>query len=383
MIMGQSTIKIKPWCPFCGQVIAKPQPPPARKLGEFAVGSCQCGAVYASDPTGHNVGAAMVDCLVHACNDDWDLAWELIPEEDYLTGRLENYDEQTNQVAEKRNIDGRLVRGVIYFIRLHQAVSEIVARSGGGNKSGEMAITDSVKGGATPAIEPDRDPKRERQRATKAKVKDLVEAEDVDGLVDLCFDDNKTLRLMQRLLFTPDEEKRWLTAHILGEVCGRVSTRKPSPVSTLLHGLFESCSDSAASNWGAVEAIGEIIAARPDLFGAFTRYLLGYFREPSTRVQVLWAMGTIAGKRPKLIRSMPFYELFDSLESPDPLVRAYGLRLVGRMGASEVRSRVVAQENDKTPVLIYEQGRPFETEIAQLASAALKNIDEQGEGKSE
>ncbi len=65
---------------------------PAQTGRSSQLGRCQCGAVYASDETGHNVGAAMVEALVYACNDDWDLAWSLVPEDDYLTGRLENYD---------------------------------------------------------------------------------------------------------------------------------------------------------------------------------------------------------------------------------------------------------------------------------------------------
>ena len=112
--MAKTTLKTRPWCPFCGQDVARPQYPDKRHLGEFALGSCECGAVYASDPTGFNIGAAIVECLVHACGDNWDLAWDLLPEQDYLTGRIEDYDETTHQVVESRNLDGRIIRGVRY-----------------------------------------------------------------------------------------------------------------------------------------------------------------------------------------------------------------------------------------------------------------------------
>jgi len=49
--MKKGKFKTRPWCPFCGQTIAKPKPPVSRKLGEFTIGSCQCGAVYTCDPT--------------------------------------------------------------------------------------------------------------------------------------------------------------------------------------------------------------------------------------------------------------------------------------------------------------------------------------------
>ena len=115
--MKKQQLKTEPWCPFCGQKIGRPSDAIERKMTEFKVGRCQCGAVYTSDPTGHNVGAAMVETLVFACDNNWDFAWDLMPEDDYLTGRIEDYDEQTHQVVETRNLDGRAVRGVLYFVR--------------------------------------------------------------------------------------------------------------------------------------------------------------------------------------------------------------------------------------------------------------------------
>ncbi len=91
--MPKEQIIVRPWCPFCGQKVGKPSHAPVRKMNEFPVGRCQCGAVYTCDATGHNVGSAIVETLVYACNDNADFAWELMPEDDYLTGRIENYDE--------------------------------------------------------------------------------------------------------------------------------------------------------------------------------------------------------------------------------------------------------------------------------------------------
>ena len=126
--MSKSDIKNPPWCPFCGQKVGRPGDAAERKLNEFPVGECQCGAIYTSDATGHNVGAAMVEALVHACKDNWDFAWELLPEDDYLTGRIENYDEQYHEVMDKGNVDGRPVRGVLYFVRLHTEIKDIASR---------------------------------------------------------------------------------------------------------------------------------------------------------------------------------------------------------------------------------------------------------------
>jgi hypothetical protein len=376
--MSKATIKTRPWCPFCGQDVGKPYYPDERKMGEFALGSCSCGAVYASDPTGFNIGSAIVDCLVHACGENWDLAWELLPDDDYLTGRIEDYDEQTHQVVETRNLDGRIIKGILYFIRLQDHVANVIAKQNG--KSDAVASR-AFQPSSTVKIEAPPDPKRVKKKAKKALVKELVDKRAADGLVSLCFDDKKTLRMMQRFLYEPDEEKRWRIISLIGEVCSRVATRKPGMVSDFLHILFEACSDSAASNWGAVETIGTVIAGRPDIYGSFTRHLLAYVGNLSTQVQVLWALGSIAENRPDMVRNTPFYQLFGLLNSPDIVVQAHMVRLLGRIRATEAAERIKTLENKTDPVTIYENGLPVKTDIGTLAKEAMGLIKEQGEIK--
>ena len=372
--MGRTTLKTRPWCPFCGQDVGKPQYPDKRKLGEeFALGTCQCGAVYASDPTGFNVGAAMVECLVYACGDNWELAWELLPEEDYLTSLLEDYDELTHQVVETRNLDGRIIKGILYFIRMQKDLANLADSFEEKGRKVSAKTTDFQQ---AVQIEPTLDPKRIKKKANKNLVKEMVQNKDADGLVALSFDDKKTLRLLQRQVYEPDEEKRWAIARLIGEVCSRVATRKPGMVSDLLHLLFEACSDSAASSWGAVESIGNIIACRPDIYGSFTRHLLAYVGDPSTRAQVLWALGTIAEKRPDLIRSTSFYQLIGLLDDPAVEVKGYMLRLLGRIQAKEVAGKIRMLQEETSPLTIYENGLPVQTDIGTLAKEALQMIEE-------
>jgi len=374
--MARTTLKTRPWCPFCGQDVGRPSYPDKRKLGEFSMGSCECGAVYASDPSGFNIGAAIVECLVHACDDNWDLAWDLLPEQDYLTGRIEDYDEVTHQVVETRNLDGRIIRGVLYFIRLQESVADLAARCKENKGSKAVKPAASAPGAAK---EKAPEPKRERKKANKNLIREMVQNRDTDGLVVLCFNDKKTLRLLQRQLYEPDETKRWAIARLIGEVCSRVSTRKPGMVSDMLHLLFEACSDSAASNWGAVETIGSIIAERPEIYGSFTRHLLVYIGDPSTRVQVLWALGSIAEKRPDLVRNTSFYQLIGLLDSPVVAVKGHMLRILGRLKAKEVAGKIRMLQNETEQLIIYENGLPVQTDIGALAREAIQLIEAQGD----
>ncbi|WP_028585211.1 DVU0298 family protein [Desulfogranum mediterraneum] len=366
---------LKPWCPFCGMDIGRPSDAMVRKMTEFPMGRCECGAVYVADATGHNVGAAMVECLVNACHDEWDLAWELLPEEDYLTGRLEDYDDVTHQVIPKRNLDGRAVRGVLFFVRLHKGMAEIVERYQNNQQQRVPSEGAAAQGGAAgPEIEPERDPKREKKRASKKLVKELVLQDDLDALVDLCFDDKRTLRFLQRLLYEPETAMRYRVAWTTGLVCARISTREPAPVADLLHRLFESCSDSASTSWGMVEAIGAIIACRPDIYGAFTRHLYNYLDDPATCAAVLWGMGEIAVTRPDLIRKTPFYSLFDLLSHEQAEVRALVARMLGRIRASEAGFQLLPLQQDENRVTIFDQGSPLETTVGAVAQRAIEEI---------
>ena len=373
--MAGANIPIEPWCPFCKQTVTKPEEQVNRKIGECASGKCQCGAVYTCDPTGYNVGAAMVEAIASACNDDWDLAWELLPDEDYLTGRIEDYDEKTNQVVETKNLDGRKVNGVLYFVRMHSELSEIVHRK----QLQNAGKTPSAPSAATVTLEPVRDPKRIKKRAGKASVKKLIEEQNIDALVDLVFDDLRTIRFMQRLLYTPDEGLRWKTINCIAKVCGRFSTRQPGQVSDLLHRLFAACSDSASSSWGAIETIGAVIAERPDILGAFATHIPQYFDDASRQAPVLWAMGSIAKARPDIIRKTPFYNIIPFLSHEEPTIRGLALRLFGRIHLQEAESKIAALTDDTAALTIYEDGVAVETTVSEQAEKALNLIKQEGE----
>ncbi len=378
--MKKQKLTTAPWCPFCGQKVGRATDAIERKMQEFQVGRCECGAVYTCDPTGHNIGAAMVETLVFACDDNWDFAWDLMPEDDYLTGRVEDYDEVTHQVVNTRNLDGRPVRGVLYFVRLHTEISEISRRVKEKKDEQKEKNTAAVKptveifNQPVPPVEPDSTGKK--LRANKKVVAEAREKKDIDLLVRLCLDDKKTLRLLQRLLYDADEARRWETAWIIGQVCARIASRMPGQVSELLHRLFEACSDSAAAPWGMIETLGEVIAARPDIFGAFNRHLLNYMGDASTQVQVVWALAKIAETRPDLIRETPFFNLFHFLKHPNPAMRGLVAQLLGRIRATEVTMQLMELSSDEAELEIWEKGVAEKYRVCDLVKTALAQISE-------
>ncbi|MBU0681120.1 MAG: PBS lyase [Proteobacteria bacterium] len=344
-------------------------------MNEFLLGECQCGAVYVSEPTGFNVGSAMVECMVAACDDNPDLAWELEPDVDYLSSRLENYDEVTHYVYESREHEGRKIGGLLYFIRLTKDVSDLSSKLKE-HKKGHSAKVKATAIGTfvTPEMEPKPDPKRKKQRVNKTEIKKWVEESNIDALVSATFDESKTLRFIQRLLYSPSEDERYHTAYVMGQVCRRVSTLKPGLVSDVLNRMYESCTDSASTHWGLIETIGSIIASRTDLFGAFSRHLLMYRGVDSSRALVLWAMATIAKESPEVIRQTPVYAVFDFIHDEDPQTRGNAVRLFGRINAMEVKSEIEKLIDDPAALTIHEDGQPHKTTVGALAKEALYNM---------
>lgn len=376
---NKSESLLRPWCPFCGMDIGRPTDAVQRKMTEFPLGRCECGAVYVCDATGHNVGSAMVECLVYACNNEWDLAWELTPEDDYLTGRIEDYDDVTHQVIAKRNLDGRAVRGVLYFVRLHKEVAEIAERfrKKQAGKKGEKGEAAAVRT-AVPDVEITPQPDRPKRRTNKREVAELAARGDIDELAALCFDDRRTLRFLQRLLYQADALERYRVAWVIGQVCARVATRQPGPVADLLHRLFEACSDSAATPWGMAETIGSIIALRPDIYGAFTRHVLNFMGDASTQEAAIWGLGEIAATRPDLIRNTPFYSTFHFLEHDNPVMRGLMVRLLGRIRAAEASIQIMGLQQDSSEIIFFDQGKIKTTTVAALAEEAVALIRQEG-----
>ncbi|HEB76233.1 MAG TPA: hypothetical protein ENJ04_07775 [Nitrospirae bacterium] len=117
------SVLTEPRCPFCRELFERPHDV-TTGLGFFQGGTCGCGAVYAYDPTGRNLGEAFVDALTYACNEDWSLAWGLVPDEDYSQSIL-NYNLRAHRVSPKKGMAGglRMSYGKLIFIRLREGAA--------------------------------------------------------------------------------------------------------------------------------------------------------------------------------------------------------------------------------------------------------------------
>ncbi len=358
---GREPIK-RPECPFCGSLVEPPQELSTRRAGEMPVGSCSCGAVYACDETGHDLGSAMIEALVFGCNMDWDLAWGLEPEEDYLQEIVENYDLGNHLIIPSGTYEGRRISGALYFVRLHQDVQEVTS--------------DGVKKSLSRAVPASRESSQGRTRKktlSKKTVEALVESYEIDPILDAAREDKKIIRYVQRLLYSGDALLRQRAAETLGRACAVVGEKDPGMVSKLLQGLFYSITDTAAFPLGAFEAIGEIISHRPDLFGGYAPQLYQFVADETRKAQTLQALGRVAKSSSEILRKHTLY-FFAFLEDPDPSVRGYTAWLMGNLGAYEAKKDLGKLQQESHEIEIYENGNIEKKTVGQVASEAMSKL---------
>jgi hypothetical protein len=351
----------RPTCPFCGMVIDKPRELETENQSEMPVGKCSCGAVYACDVTGHNLGTALVEALVFGCNGEWDLAWDLVPEEDYMEGQVNNYDLDTHLVIHGGVYQGRRIAGTLYFVRLYRDISSVTDKA---KKKLDSAVAVSQRSSRK---------KRGGKALSKKEVAAFVEAYDLNPLLDAAKEDKRIIRDLQRLIYSVDKGLRLKATDALGKVSGVIAEYDPGAISKLLQRLFSASADTAASSWGCLDAIGEIISNSPEHFAGYMPQLYQFAGDRALLAEVLRALGKIGKVRPDLIRKTT-YRFIPSLQDPDPEVRGYAAILLGNLGAREAKDDLTRLGQDSEAVEVYKNGRLEKQTIGQLASEALEKL---------
>ena len=349
---GRAIIE-KPGCPFCSSLLERPE---ETRASEMPGGSCSCGAVYVCDVTGHNLGSALVEALLKACNGDSESAWELTPEEGYTERQLKNYDLETHQIIHGGVYQGRRIAGTLLFIRLKGSAEsqryEITADQG--------RKKDPLPEAAGTAA----------RMFSKQEVETLVSTYELDPLVASAGTDRRLLRNLKRLLYSPDELLRRRAAEALGRVSAALYETDPGAVSRLLQELFSSVTDTAASTWGAIDAIGEIIRFRSDAFSSFIPHLAQLSRDRSLLEDVLRALVEIGRTRPGVL-NMSLNHLLPLLEDPEPRVQGHAALLIGQLRLGEARAALERLSTTRAEVSIYENGYTLKKTVGQLAEEAL------------
>lgn len=95
-------------CPFCENHLIRPVEINFKSI-ELTGGICRCGAIYAFDRTGHNLGEIYMDALGFLCRGDLDKALSLGPD-DYEEANLDyNFGSNTTGGKNRSEKAGKLL----------------------------------------------------------------------------------------------------------------------------------------------------------------------------------------------------------------------------------------------------------------------------------
>ncbi len=308
-----------PTCPFCGRVIAKPTYLPIG-FSDLEAGICECGSVYVCDVTGHNRGTAFVEALLIACAGDWDLAWDLEAGEDYKEIWIENYDFNTHTIAPP----SEKIRGVLCFLRLDDEIREI--------KSAKLNQLLNKK-----QKEPHL-PKVEKRKLSKKEMENLIEKDEIPLLTAYHIEEPLNLNVLQKLIYHPDVVFRRKTIVAMGKIAQVLSEIYPEKVLELVKRLIYASADSAASAWGALEAVGEIISTTEDKYSLFVRNLLAFMSYPEYRPYVLYGLYRISEKNPQALKKHRYLKLLDYIEDSPAEVQGLILKIFENLKSKEILS---------------------------------------------
>ncbi len=370
--MARGLDSIKPLCPFCDTPLERPRDVEPKRLGDFGYGRCdECGAVYVHDVTGFNLGAALVEALGFACNDNWDMAWDLMPDQDYHDVLIEHYDEKTHRIYPSgHDNNGARVKGALSFIRLFDDVRQL---TDAGVRQRLEEAPDASGGVSRQAG--GRLSAGHGRRFSKREVQQSVAGRRLGELITMALQDRLVLRKIQRLLYSADEQQRWNAVLMLGGVAGALAKSDPTLVGDLVRRLLYAANDSAAANWGTIEAIGEIIRCQPGIYGSFVRHIIGLLPDKPSRPAILWALGRIGELYPKLVKSASFFPLLDFLESDDDTVRGYAVWALGRMRSREALTACRRLCSDTAPLSIFDGDKIIDTTVGRLALEAVTTME--------
>ena len=349
-------------CPFCGLPLERPKELDIKRPGDMPVGTCVCGAVYAHDITGHNLGAAFAEALVFAANMDWDLAWNLQPDEDYKDDLVKDYDLESNLIVPGGNFEGRIVKGALFFVRMHSEIQDATAE--GVQK--KMARSKPVSKCSTNV-------KPVEKSFNKKQVEEMVSNYQIEPLLDIAANDKRVMRDLQRLLYSGDELVRLRNAEIIGKVSAVLAQTDPGSISRLLQKLVSSVTDYGTSVWGAIDTAGEIISNSPNLFIGYLPTIYQLLEEEIVRHKAMFAIGKVAKNTPDLIQK-PFFFFTPFLSDKHPDTRAYAAWILGSISASRAKDDLEKLTKDNQEFDHYENGNIYKRTVGQMAEAALKKL---------
>lgn len=216
--------------------------------------------------------------------------------------------------------------------------------------------------------------------ATKRELDKLIEEGNPDALLDAVRDPARSSKLLRRItagLCSAEPGQKWRAVSAMGVVAGEAGLASEKVAERLRRFLWALNDESGDVPYGVPEALGEILAVRPELGSQYTAILVSFLVQEEL-VQtgpilagVIWALGRVGvPDRDERERTRP--GLKAALALDDPEVRGAAVWTVARLGLiSSLEAEIRGLTSDQSAVCLLIDGVIRETRIDDLARQGL------------
>ena len=223
-------------------------------------------------------------------------------------------------------------------------------------------------------------------RIHREQILEILSGSDVDALFSALkhVPSGKVVNALFSFLYHQDETIKWRAVTAMGFFVRGLAEDDMEKARNIIRRLMWNLNDeSGGIGWGSPEAMGEILTCHEGLSREYAPILLSYANKDANYLELpmlqrglLWGIARLSEKRRHLvIGSKPLF--FPWLESEDPALRGYAIRIVGLIGAGEDRQRLSPLVKDESTYTIYLDYKCRRRTVGETAREALAGLEKQ------
>jgi hypothetical protein len=188
--------------------------------------------------------------------------------------------------------------------------------------------------------------------------------------------------------YDKDELLRWRAVTALGVVVSRIAACDMESARVVMRRLMWNLNEeSGGIGWGSPEAMGEIMAQVEKLADEYASILKSYAEKrenfieyPPLQRGVLWGIGRLAQARPGHAQGIDS-AVAAFLASEDAVHRGFAAWTLGNFKSRAAAPGLLRLVEDHQKINLYAEGALTEISVADLAKAALDQIDHHPPGQ--
>lgn len=201
---------------------------------------------------------------------------------------------------------------------------------------------------------------------------------DLTALENAAGTQKNIMRTLSSLMYDHEPLIRWRAIEALGRASRIAGEANPDKVRRQIRRILWLMNDeSGGLCWNGPEAIGEIIYNNPVLIYEYGPILISFLSEEPFEAGTRRAISRVADMNPEIF-SKSAALIAESLDNPDPEIRAFSIAALIALGDTSAYNSVRTLKDDTSPVENYDfsEGKFQKTAVGEFARRYLDLINE-------